>query len=135
MKILVFDPGESTGWVFQDTVDGLIFGGTAGKDHRQIGELIHHYKPDVIVYETFKLYPGLAKSMSWNTFYPCEVIGVIRYLALLLNIPIVNQDASLKKYANVTEKDYSHIDTREWTVHTRDAFTHLKYYKMVKKIK
>lgn len=130
MKILVFDPGESTGWVFSDTKTGKLEGGTSVRDHREIGNLIEKYMPDVIVYETFKLYPGLAKELAWNTFYPCEVIGVIRYFALLLNIKLVNQDAAVKKFAGITNIDYP----RHWTVHTKDAHMHLMYYRRKNKI-
>ncbi len=133
-SILVFDPGESTGWVFQK-MDGSIVGGTCGKNHLQIEELFYRCAPDIVVFERFNLYPGMAKSLSWNTFYPCEVIGVIRFLCLTYSINYYEQAPSVKKYSGAvrTSPEYSSIRSRadnpkNVTEHTWDAYQHLKYY-------
>ncbi len=130
-SVLVFDPGESTGWVFYtEGSDGsTLIGGTAGKDHREVAELIRSYEPDVIVFERFNLYPGVAKSLSWNTFYPCEVIGVIKLLAMESSIQLVEQAPPIKKYSGGLKEDWIELKTRcKTTEHTKDAYLHLKYY-------
>lgn len=127
MKILVFDPGESTGWVFQN--GDWLTGGTAPKDHRAVVDLIDTFQPDIIVMERFNLYPGKAASLSWNSFYPCEVIGVIRYCTLQYNIRLVEQAPSVKKYFGGFEQDWDDLKSRiKTTEHTKDAYMHLKYY-------
>ena len=37
--ILSMDPGESTGWVYRDRL-GNLTGGTAGKNHEEVAQLI-----------------------------------------------------------------------------------------------
>lgn len=129
VSILVFDPGDSTGWVFK-TPEGTVVGGTCKKHHAEVAELIVRNKPDVVVLERFNLYPSMAKSLAWNSFYPCEVIGVIRYLCDQLNIPCVEQAPSVKKYYGGVKADWEevrHCGNRV-TEHTKDAYMHLKYY-------
>ena len=130
--ILVFDPGENTGWVAEETTEeGAVFlyGGTAVRDHRKVAELFDLYNPTMVVFERFNLYPGMAKTMSWNSFYPCEVIGVIRYLCQSRNIPFVEQAPSIKKYSGGLDERWVMLRrSTEVTEHTKDAYLHLKYY-------
>lgn len=130
--ILVFDPGENTGWVAQETYDDgrvVLRGGTAVRDHRLVAELFSIYNPTQVVFERFNLYPGMAKTLSWNSFYPCEVIGVIRYMCMSRNIPYVEQAPSIKKYSGGLDDTWKVLrSNNEVTEHTKDAFLHLKYY-------
>lgn len=130
-KILSLDPGESTGWSF-GTEDGATSGGTCPKDHTAVARLIQEIKPDIIVLERFNLYPGMAKSLAWNSFYPCEVIGVIKYLAMTMDILIVEQAPSVKKYAGDIQKykDWQciKISCNKVTEHTKDAYQHFRYF-------
>lgn len=130
-SILVFDPGDHTGWVFRDA-NGRVVGGTCGKSHAQVAECIDVLQPDICVFERFNLYPQMAKSLAWNSFYPCEVIGVIRYLCAQKNIPIVEQAPSIKKYFGGFQDDWIKLkemcDPKEVTEHTKDAYQHLKYF-------
>lgn len=131
LKILALDPGESTGWVL-GTEEKAIRGGTCGRNHLDVARLIKEEVPDVIVLERFNLYPGMAKSLAWNSFYPCEVIGVIKYMAMTMNIPIVEQAPSVKKYAGDIQKysDWHFIKERctGVTEHTKDAYQHYRYF-------
>ena len=129
-KILVFDPGESTGWVCQ-IADGTVLGGTAPKHHPAVEELLYKYEPDIVVMERFNLYPGMAKHLAWNSFYPCEVIGVIRNHCLKNSIQLVEQAPSVKKFAgSITEmwEKLRRTATTPVTEHTKDALMHLAYY-------
>ena len=133
LKILSLDPGESTGWVL-GTEEKAIRGGTCGRNHEEVAQLIKDEKPDIIVLERFNLYPGMAKSLAWNSFYPCEVIGVIKYIAMRVNIKIVEQAPSVKKYAGDIQKydDWHFIKDRcpKVTEHTKDAYQHYRYFLM-----
>lgn len=130
--ILVFDPGENTGWVCEETWDTgkvTLVGGTAVRSHKKVAELFHIYNPTLVVFERFNLYPGMAKTMSWNSFYPCEVIGVIRYLCESRNIPYVEQAPSIKKFSGGLDDRWRLLREHfEITEHTKDAYLHLKYY-------
>ena len=128
-SVLVFDPGESTGWCYRNR-DGAVCGGTCKKDHVEVAEHIHVFCPDIVVFERFNLYPQMAKSLAWNSFYPCEVIGVIRYLCDRYNIPVVEQAPSVKKYFGGFQSDWEQLKecSQDVTEHTKDAYMHLKYF-------
>lgn len=135
-SILVFDPGESTGWCYQ-TSNGLVCGGTARKDHLEVANLIRAAQPDIVVLERFNLYPQMAKSLSWNSFYPCETIGVIKVICMELKIPIVEQAPSIKKYFGGFQADWETISylplqlepfSKGVTEHTKDAYMHFRYF-------
>ena len=128
-SVLVFDPGDHTGWCFRDR-DGRVTGGTCGKHHIEVAERIQVLCPDIVVFERFNLYPQMAKSLAWNSFYPCEVIGVIRYLCDWYRIPIVEQAPSVKKYFGGFQQDWEQLKdlSSNGTEHTKDAYQHLKYF-------
>lgn len=128
-SVLVFDPGDHTGWCFRDT-SGRVVGGTCGKHHMEVAERIQILRPDIVVLERFNLYPQMAKSLAWNSFYPCEVIGVIRYLCDRYSIPIVEQSPSVKKYFGGFQQDWDQLKelSQDVTEHTKDAYQHLKYF-------
>lgn len=135
MVILTFDPGESTGWICATFESGTLIdikGGTAPSDHRRVAEIIEVNVPDVIVLESFKLYPKLAQNgtMNWNSFYPCEVIGVIKYVAQIKKIPVVQQSPSVKRFSGGIHVQMwkSVRKITDITEHTKDAFLHLRYY-------
>lgn len=143
MKILVLDPGESTGWVCcepwtdEDVVRNadpykFLMGGTLDMNHPQVGDLIDTSKPDVVVFERFNLYPGKAKSLSWNSFYPCEVIGVIKFKCMVAGIPFHAIAPSSKNYSGVTSKKHPHFqwmkERFQCTEHTYDALQLLEYF-------
>lgn len=129
MNILAMDPGEHTGWVFGDDVGNLIEAGTIVRNHVACGNLIKRLQPDKIVYESFQLYPALAQKLAWNTFYTCEEIGIIKYVAECKNIPIETQQPAIKKYAGSDLPDYKNFrKVKAVTEHTHDAYQHYLYY-------
>jgi hypothetical protein len=122
MKIMTFDPGGTTGIIIcaigtrMDYVKGL-----CEKDLLSIYDLIIHERPDIIVYETFKLYPGKSKAQAWSTFVPCEVIGVIKLAATHTNANIYCQGASIKAYSKLD-------GCPKGNRHVKDAYLHLWYF-------
>lgn len=133
MRVMVLDPGESTGYLVVDLESSnyqIVAGGTLPKDHVEVNQSILHHKPDLIVYETFHMYPGKAKALSWNSFYPCEVIGVIKLTAAIVNIDTVGLAPSTKKYAggfdNPIWKDFR--SSHDYTEHTKDTWLLFQYW-------
>lgn len=131
MSVIALDPGNSTGWVFREA-DGSLSGGTCGEDHVAVWKLLEEYHPQVVVYETFQMYPGKAQKLIWSTFYPCEVIGVIKLWATVNGAQLVGLQPSVKKFAlGTTElelwKTVNRYDAPA-TEHLRDAVRLLRYY-------
>ena len=131
MSVIALDPGNSTGWVFREA-DGGLSGGTCRENHQFVWELLNHYHPTIVVYETFQMYPGKAQKLIWNTFYPCEVIGIIKLWCMLNNAQLVGLQPSVKKFALAnSELDLWKTVERYGapaTEHMRDAVRLLRYY-------
>lgn len=125
-KILVLDPGNSTGWLFRNN-EGEFTGGTIVENHKEVANLIYKYKPDILIYETFQLYPNKAQKMCWNSFYPVEVIGVIKYVAGLLNIKLIGLQPSVKKFSLAVDWSIIHSDEKI-TEHTKDTLRLYDYW-------
>ena len=129
-SILVFDPGESTGWCFRDE-NHVTTGGTLPKNHIEVARAITERLPSIVVIERFNLYPQMAKSLAWNSFYPCEVIGVIKYVCASMKIPVIEQAPSVKKYFGGYKSDWEQVKQTKGfklTEHVKDAYQHLKYF-------
>ena len=135
-SILCLDPGDHTGWAFLDR-DDTFSCGTVDKQKdsvnhlRLVAERIFVLNPDIVVFETFALYPSMAKSLAWNSFFPCEVIGAIRLTSTRVGCEVVGQAPSVKKYAGpLPKKFYDYIDYygEKVTEHCKDATQHLCYY-------
>lgn len=127
-RVLAIDPGNSTGWVYRD-VQGTVHGGTIGESLNAVVDLIKSLRIDYIVYETFQLYPSKAAKMMWNTFYPCEVIGVIKYISKELTLPLVAVQPSAKKFSGVQSGEWKCIGSAgKVTEHTRDAYQLLRFF-------
>lgn len=139
-SILALDPGESTGWCYLSR-DNKMQAGTAPKSHIAVAQLLERLNPDVVVYETFKLYPSKAQSLIWNSFYPCEVIGVIEYKCMLQKMlstgggcelcrpQVVRQAPAVKRYAGPLPKMFAQLSKEtKLTEHSKDACQHLCYY-------
>lgn len=127
-SVLALDPGESTGWCYLDR-DNKMLAGTEPKEHLKVYQIIESLDPDIVVYETFNLYPGKAQKLIWNSFYPCEVIGVIKAVCACNCIDLVGQAPSIKKYAGPLPQKYIKLSERtKLTEHSKDACQHLCYY-------
>lgn len=131
MSVIALDPGNSTGWVFREA-DGSLSGGTCGENHEHVWKLLEQYKPTIVVYETFQMYPGKAQKLIWNTFYPCEVIGVVKLWCMLNNAQLVGLQPSVKKFALANSELELWKTVERYgapaTEHMRDAVRLLRYY-------
>ncbi len=129
MRILALDPGESTGWVTNK--NGTITGGTITHDRQAVWRLLLSEDWDVIVFETFQLYASHARTLIGNKFYTCEIIGLIKLVADMTYIQLVEQGASVKKYsgAYVRDEPWQLLKKQKGaTEHTWDAYQHYCYY-------
>ena len=101
MKVLAFDPGETTGWAFlmpgpgPSTSTSPVCG--EFPTWQDVRSLIELYSPQMIVLEEFRLRPRAAFALTWTTFPTIEVIGVIKFLADDFNIPYRTQTAAQAK--------------------------------------
>lgn len=147
--VIALDPGETTGYFikkYDDTkplAEGeIVAGGTVGRNHLEVYKLLATYHPDIVILETFALYPGKAKSLAWNSFYPCEVIGVIKLWIMnqqAAGVPTkqVDQAPSVKKYAGGLQEDWQYFQhnmlNEKVTEHVKDAYMHIKYWERYNK--
>lgn len=119
IKIMGFDPGDATGVSYFKY--GVFKQETIVRDFVSIASAIASYDPDIVVVEEFVLYPGKAKHLSWNDMYAAQVIGVIKYICEVLKIPVVMQQANIKKFV-----DYTKCEAKG--DHEKDAFAHTWFY-------
>ena len=121
MKILAFDPGETTGWAAVDYIHA-----TWGefKELTRIITLINECSPDVVVVESFRLYPWMAKTLSWNSFRAVEMIGAIKLVCELQDIKVEMQSAAMMKFPK-------HIIAKpaKMSKHAYDAYCHAEIYR------
>ena len=126
-RILSFDPGVTTGYALLD-VDGdaepsLLIAGEFPLWGKYMEEFLIENKPDIVVYEEFRLYPAVAKAKSWSTFPEVEVIGVIKYLCEQRGTPLIAQRASVKARTTIPPRVAGVRGP-----HARDALKHALYY-------
>ena len=79
------------------------------------------------------MYPNKAQKLIWNSFYPCEVIGVIKLWAIQHpRCTLVGLQPSVKKFAlaNSETELWKTVNTfgAKPTEHLRDAVRLLRYY-------
>ncbi len=134
MRVLSMDPGDHTGWMFMED-DQISSGGTVVLDLEQIASTIETLNPDVVIYETFRLYPQAAKHLVNNDFYTCQVIGAIKLTCLRLGIPyVVPQAPKLKEFSGGFDSRWKAYRARKdvaFTEHMKDAYLHVRYYEKV----
>lgn len=109
MKVLAIDPGERVGWATGSLADGALDIGDHGITKlwpfaKKLGEVFTDY--DVVIYETWRLRATMAKKFIGNDFQPVQLIGVVRYLAMLNpQVKLVSQGPAIKSTAEKTVPD------------------------------
>lgn len=131
MTIMGIDPGENIGYaileggklqshgVIQYTFEGLDL----------LLSLVD--TADVVVMESFMLYPGKARQQSWSKFPTVEVIGIVKYHCRNKNIPVVMQQPAIKQA--FPDEKLKFLDMYTRNKHSRDAVRHALYYQRFKK--
>jgi hypothetical protein len=138
-RVLAIDPGERVGWArgvmyhggddpscgFGDIVQGV----TPLKDFAlKLGKVIGEY--DTVVYETWRLYPHMAKKLVGNDMQSSQLVGIIRYLVWATpQVKLVSQGANVKDMADSAYGAWLaprfELSTEE---HDKDALRPLRWY-------
>jgi len=120
--VAAFDPGETTGYCVVNALTGKIDVG-AIRYWRGADRLIHSVRPDVVVIESFKLYPDRARGQAWSDFPPVQVIGVLRFIC---------EDLAHIKYALQSASEIKGFVLRipglKMSAHEYDASRHAMLY-------
>lgn len=134
---IAIDPGERVGWAVGesdgDNLEVLRQGVHPLRDFAiALGKGIGNY--DVLIYETWRLYPQMAKTMIGNDMQPSQLIGIIRYLGWITpGVEFVPYGANIKKTAEKTMPDWlrerSELSTEQ---HDKDALMHLWHWHWTK---
>jgi hypothetical protein len=126
IRVIAFDPGEITG--IAKYADKLITTEHIKIDLMAIEKCVLDFKPDIVVIEEFKLYPSKAKHLVWNQMYPAQVIGVIKLAAKKLDVPVIMQAATIKKFSTTEGCP------KDSNIHEKDAYMHLWFYMKKQKL-
>lgn len=135
MKLITFDPGHNTG--FATFADGNLADlGTFNLEERveALTTIFQTLVPgDIVVIESFKLYPWKANVKVWDSFPEVETIGMIKLLCEQNNIETVIQNPSQKNtYDNqLLTIMFDLRDKTKWptfTKHSLDALRHAMVY-------
>ena len=101
--LLALDPGVTTGFsvlelaqLGEEEEPNIVEYGTLSL-WGGLDQLIERIRPRVIVMEQFRLYPRVAKSLSFSPLEAVQVIGVIKYLAEREMISLVEQSPQIGK--------------------------------------
>jgi len=144
MKILAFDPGGTTGVCFSNTqnlkfdyskkyFNSIVQWTDNVIDFLPLKECIEETTPDLVVVESFKLYPWKAKAKIWDDFEEVQKIGAIKLTCLANNIELVLQGANQKKFFKDKKlKEFNLYKNK--TPHERDAIRHNLIYIMKNRI-
>jgi len=122
------DPGETSGWVITEDYKLITFGQV--KDWQGLDEILFKYNPHIVVYEAFNLYAGQATKQIGQSFITVQVIGIIRYLCQVNDIPCYYQGANCKLFYSdkkLTEMGFNVVGSHKDT-HWVDALRHVFYY-------
>ncbi len=134
--ILVFDPGETTGWAYfvNAEFDGA---GEIGPDNVQaqsldIMELLDDLGPQAVICEDYRIYAFKAKSHSWSSMHTSKLIGAIEALCTIRRTPFVLQGASSKQFCT-NRKLQSWGYYQKGSPHMNDAIRHGCYWLLFNK--
>lgn len=136
--LLVFDPGETTGWALFNEEGLLKCGHLDTSDLSSIARelyafIINHIPLDMshnslVLYENYRVYGHKRNQHVGSELHTTKLIGVIEAVCQMLNIPTYTQMAATAKPFCTDQK------LREWgwfqtnKRHANDAIRHGAYY-------
>jgi hypothetical protein len=153
-RILSIDPGDRHNGVCTGTLDPDAPEGLQLKvrwqgdwdEHKLVSELEEYQnsqvaRVDAVLIEQFVLYPWLAREQGYSEFPTVQIIGIVRYLVSLLDVPLIKTQTSnkdkavavarfhqpklLRTYPNRKKGKVYFIGSNE---HERDALAHLAWF-------
>jgi len=132
-RILAIDPGETVGW-------SLFVGGQLAKCGQirtteftraqllELNKMLIDTQPDVIVYESYRVYSWKTDDHAWNEVHTAQIIGIIRYQAIRGGVPYTMQTAQIAKQFVTDEKLKSWGLWEKGQKHARDSIRHGIYW-------
>ena len=130
MKILAFDPGETTGWAVVEVgeEEHISYHGGIARTHEEVWYTLENEMDHdtLLVFESFHLYANRARAQVNSSFYTVEMIGVINLWGELHNISCKQQTAQYGKsiWTDDKLKKFDLWPTGKYARHTRDALRH-----------
>jgi hypothetical protein len=125
-EILAIDPGKHCG--FARFIDGIQVEVGVLHDEGEIYPWLIKQTPSLFVLEDYKIRDEKHGGYDhiFQSVFPAQVIGAFRFYALIRNIPVVMQQASIKNAAApmILQKPYKKQANR----HYFDAFLHGMYF-------
>lgn len=125
-RLLVLDPGDTTGWAVLDYGALTSCGQTAGTA-KGLTELLDVHQPEVVLFEEYRLYPWKAQSQSFSNLPTARLIGALELLCEQRQLPLIGQTAQQAKGviddAKLKELHLYQTSKR----HANDAIRHAVY--------
>jgi hypothetical protein len=125
-EILAIDPGKHCGWA--RFIDGIMKEFGTLHDEAEIYPWLITQHPQLFVVEDYKIRDETHGGFNhqWQSVFPAQVIGAVRFYACIRQIPVVMQQASIKRAAApmVYGKPYEKKANR----HHHDAWLHGAYF-------
>lgn len=133
-RLLVFDPGKTTGWsLFEQgklTKSGQITDCYDDKniDATGIIALMEEISPDFVLYEDYRVYSHKLDRHSYSQVHTLRLIGTIETLCQIKNIPTHKQMAVTAKGFVTDEKLKQWGFYKKGEQHARDSIRHGCYF-------
>lgn len=129
-RLLVLDPGETTGWaVFENGKLTAAGQGRTIEGWNVIGDLFEDIHPSMVLYENYRVYAHKLERHSNSEVYTLRLVGVIEYICeRAFNIPHHNQMAQQAKGFVSDEKLKAWGFWNKGQRHARDAIRHGCYF-------
>ena len=123
-RFFAVDPGETTGWALFEEGNPVRVGQEKGEENiwKLIDELHLDLPLDFLVIENFRIRPGT--NFAWNSIFPANVIGALKYWAHVHGVKVVLQEPAVKT-ANVTKLGVKKSSRYN---HAADAVAHGAYF-------
>lgn len=135
VRVMAIDPGERTGWAIGEIdpeAPELTIVEQGVDQLRDFAFLLREKieEVDVVVYETWRLYPHMARKLIGNDMQPSQLVGIIRFVSWLNpEVALVSQGATIKKTAFKTmPDDMKRRLANSSEQHDQDAVMHLWFY-------
>lgn len=133
LRVLSFDPGETTGWALLDKGELVECGQTLMDQFSfsqcdDLDTLIVDSGADVVVYESYRVYGWKADDHKWSEVHTAQVIGAIRQICVMNRIPYVKQTAQHAKNFCTDDKLKLWKLWQKGQRHARDAIRHASYF-------
>lgn len=131
-KLLALDPGETTGWaIFENgkmTSCGQWDTSDISSTYGHLKDILSANVITVVVYESYRVYAWKAKEHTHSELHTPQLIGAIKALLGVENIPYYSQSAQIAKGFVTDDK------LKAWGLwikgarHARDAIRHGIYF-------